>query len=186
MPDRCLNDCIHIARGLHIWLCYIPLHRPTTLLICVLIVCDAIMEIWMACMTPLDAARKTVQPLNQLLHNPSVRFEKRKLAVWGLDYLSKKHFGAPRSPARTYPSMLRCYDPPRPFLLYWQWSLSVETDCLYWLIWVRFNIKPPYICTLGYIHYQLQPCLRFTWLHTRTRTHTHMRARDLFVLQIFQ
>lgn len=87
LSDRSVNYCGHVAWAA---LCYIPLRRPTTLLICVLIVCDAIMEIWMVCMTPISAAGGPCGPVNQFFDIPSPQFESTKLPFFcGLDWLLK-------------------------------------------------------------------------------------------------
>ena len=73
LQPECLIAVWVIADTLHrAALCYIPLHGPTTLLICVLIVRDAIMEIWMVCMTPISAAGGRRRPLKSTLWHPEL------------------------------------------------------------------------------------------------------------------
>lgn len=152
----CAGECLIavwiIADTLHSVLSYIPLHRPTTSLICVLIVCDAIMEIWMVCMTPISAAGGPCRPVNQLSDTRSPRFEATKLAVCGLDWLQKKKITFERHAAQHghIPACSAAEAPSQPSLLRWQWSRSAFLKLNLFALQAIFNRS-----------YQQQPAFRF-------------------------
>ena len=176
LQPECLIAVWVIADTLHrAALCYIPLHGPTTLLICVLIVRDAIMEIWMVCMTPISAAGGRRRPLKSTLWHPELApFLFFFFLFCGLYWLLKKK--KKKSPPSA--TQLRKETTQQSPLLWAPsralFSSTHSVRVFFVLFFLKLNLSALWAIMEVMSSSLLSGLHRLhTWTHMHARTHTH-------------